>query len=99
MGAGYRLQAKMTSLQGVAHRSDFKRLQCCGRLKIIIDLHRKRVCTFGIGIPELVQPLRSLALSVLGGEADCVILAHHGGAARRFLNCWKNYEKRPDSQL
>ena len=52
-----------------------------------IDLHRKGVCTFSIGIPELVQSRQSLALSVLGGEADCVISAHHRGAAQRFLNC------------
>ena len=34
-------------------------------------------CTFGSGIPELCRARRFPALSVLGGEADFVISAHH----------------------
>jgi hypothetical protein len=80
------LKAKMASVQGLADRSEFETATVLRSPKIIINLHRKRVCTFGIGIPELVQPRRSLALSMPGGKAYCVISAHHRGAARRFLN-------------
>ena len=52
--------------------SDLKRPRCCGhqaKKKSIIVLWKKGLCTFGIGIGDLMQSWRSLALSVLSGEA------------------------------
>ena len=74
-------------LQGEATAQDLKRLQCCGRLKNHYKNQHKKGPAFTIDILELLQPQQSLALSVLGGEAYCMILAHHRSADRRFLNC------------
>ena len=77
----------MTSLQGVLVKVGFKTASLLRLLskKNEINRSRKTDCTFGIGIYELVQSRRSLALSVLGGKANYVISAHHRGAAQRFL--------------
>ena len=61
---------------------------CCRRQKNLCSgLFHSGFCTFGSGISNLGRAQRSLALSVLGGEACCMILAHHCRAAGQFLNC------------
>ena len=62
----------------------------------MINYHREKVYTFGIGIFELVQSQRSPALSVLGGKAYCVILAYHCTAARRFMGKMLKFLKEND---
>ena len=48
-------------------------------------LNKEKGLYLGIGINELVRSRRSPALSVLDGEAYCVVPARHYGAAWRFL--------------
>ena len=61
--------------------------------KIIIKQHRENSTPSAL-VSTSSCILAILALSMLGGEAYCVILAHHRGAARRFLKNSENLRKR-----
>ena len=87
LDAGYSYSSQDISMHGVVLKTGFKRiwqamLQSSKNLRS--RLFHSRFCTFDSSISDLGRARRSPALSVLGGEADYVISAHHRGAARRF---------------
>jgi hypothetical protein len=96
LGAGgMPVSSQDMKLRGVVVKTRFKRIEQCGsrQKNLCSRLFHSGFCTFGSGISDLGRARRSLALSVLGGEADCVISAHHRGAARLKIELLKIYQK------